>query len=167
MQLVNLPFTSNMALVGPARLTQAEFDALPVPAEQREARELIHRLEDVLHEAPDDLRISADTLVPVHRFIDGVYMRELTMPAGSTIVGKRHAQEHFVVMTKGRCVCVTERGQEDLVAPCVFVSPAGEKRALFMHEETTWLTVHRTDHTNLDAIEDDLILARYRIKGAL
>lgn len=158
MDLMTLPETSNLNLVGPRRLTNEEFLALPVPAAQLEARSLIQRLEALLKTADDSIRLDEGTLVPIHRHMAGIYMRELTMPPGSVIVGKRHAQEHAVMMTKGECVVVTERGQETLVAPCTFISPAGEKRALFIIEETTWVTVHRTDAEGMEAIEQDLIL---------
>lgn len=158
MDLMTLPETSNMALVGPDRLTLAEFEAMPVPAVQREVRGLITRLEGVLRGASGDIRLDEETLVPIHRHMPGVYMRELTMPAGAVIVGKRHAQVHAVMMTRGECVVVTERGQETMTAPCTFISPAGEKRVLFIISETTWVTVHRTDADSLPSIEQDLIL---------
>ena len=153
-----LPPTSNLDMVGPDRLTREEFLGLPVSPEVLAARGLIQRLEDVLRFAPEGAAIHEDTLVPVHRHAAGLYMRELTMPAGSVIVGKRHAQSHGVIITRGECVVVTERGQEVLKAPCTFVSPAGEKRALFVIEETTWITVHATQAKNMADIEADLIL---------
>ena len=160
MELLNLPQSSNLALTGPYRLTLDEFYSLPVPEQQQHARTLILSLQATIDslQAEGVQTISSDTLLPVHRFSKGIYTRELTMPAGTVIVGKRHAQEHIVLMTEGHCTVFTERGQEELHAPCTFVSPAGEKRVLFVHEQTTWTTVHRTDETDLDAVERDLIL---------
>jgi hypothetical protein len=156
--LVALPPTSNLALQGPYRLTLQEFQALPVSPETLRARATIYELQDCLSQFGDSVRIDEDTLTPIHRFSKGIYTRELTMPAGTIIVGKRHAQEHLVVMSEGFCTVFTERGQEDLRAPCTFISPAGEKRALVIHERTTWITIHRTDATDLTAIEAGLII---------
>jgi hypothetical protein len=150
--------TSNLALTGPSRLTLEQFHALPVPYEVSRARSLIYGLEAFINSTIDAGRIDENTLTPVHRFSNGVYTRELTMPTGTIIVGKRHAQEHLVTMIKGFCTCYTERGQEDLYGFNSFHSPAGEKRVLFIHEETTWITTHRTDATDLAAVENDLIL---------
>lgn len=149
--------TTNTGLVGPSRLTLAEFYETPVSHQQYAAREAIYHLEDVIATVPGHL--TDKSLTPIHKMIDGVYTRELTMPAGTIIVGKRHAQEHLVVMTKGFCTVLTERGWEDLSGSCSFHSPAGEKRVLFVHEETTWITIHRTQATDLEVIESELILA--------
>ncbi len=159
-ELLHLQPTSNLALVGPHQLTLEEFHALTVPAEQARARQLIYQLEDMINAAGLVL-ITPDTLTPIHRFAGGIYTRELTMPAGTIIVGKRHAQEHLVTMTKGFCTCVTERGWEDMQGTLSFHSPAGEKRVLFVHEETTWITIHRTDATELEAVEKALILSEH------
>lgn len=148
--------TSNLALAGPSRLTIEQFQAIPVSTKQLQAREFIYWLEGAINSQP--LHIDEHSIQPVHRFCHGVYTRELTMPAGSIIVGKRHAQEHLVTMTKGFCTCLTEHGWEDLQGVVSFHSPAGEKRVLFVHEETTWITTHRTDETTLEGVENDLIL---------
>lgn len=160
LELLNLPQSSNLALTGPYRLTLEEFYNLPVSEEQQHARTLILSLQASIEAlALEGIEtLSSDSLTPVHRFSKGIYTRELTMPAGTVIVGKRHAQEHIVLMTEGHCTVFTERGQEELRAPCTFISPAGEKRVLFIHEQTTWTTVHRTDETDLEAVERDLIL---------
>jgi len=156
--LSTLPSTSNLALTGHYRLTLEQFHALAVPAEVLKARTMIYELEAMLNDIHSEASITPDTLTPIHRFTEGIYTRELTMPAGTIIVGKRHAQEHLVTMTKGFCTCVTERGWEDMHGSTTFLSPAGEKRVLFIHEETTWITTHRTDAITLDSVEKDLIL---------
>jgi hypothetical protein len=154
--------TDIVAPAGPYQLTLAEFRDTPVSTEVLERRAGIHRLEMVLKgmgkQGCVDV-IGPDFLAPVHYFSRGMYVRELRMPAGFTIVGKRHAREHVVVISEGRCLCVTERGSEELEAPCSFISPAGEKRALYILESTTWVTIHRTDATNLEDAEADLILS--------
>jgi quercetin dioxygenase-like cupin family protein len=151
--------TDVVAPKGPYQLTLAQFWALPVPAEQFARRVQIGNLEASIKALPAAVAYDSDFLVPVSHFSQGLYVRELRMPKGHTIVGKRHAREHVVVVSEGRCICITERGSEELVAPCSFISPAGEKRALYMLEDTTWVTIHRTEATNLEDAEADLILS--------
>jgi hypothetical protein len=158
LDLTKFESTSNLALTGEYRLTLEQFRALPASVKVLKSRKAIYELEATINTIDSEARIYEDTLVPVHRFTAGIYTRELTMPTGTIIVGKRHAQEHIVMMTEGFCTVVTERGWEDLHAPCTFTSPAGEKRVLFIHEKTTWITVHRTDATTPESAEDDLIL---------
>jgi quercetin dioxygenase-like cupin family protein len=158
--LAELPPSTSLSLTGPYRVTIEEFEALPVTAMQLEARLLIYTLEaEIDRLAREGAEVLTPTsLEPKHHFSKGIYTRELTMPAGVLVVGKRHAQEHIVMVTRGRCTVFTERGQEEVTAPLTFVSPAGEKRVFLVHEDTTLITVHRTDATSLDEVERDLIL---------
>lgn len=151
-----LPQFSQTTLSGPSTITLQEFQSIPISTEQAAARKAIDDLQLAIEQ--QEGHMTADTLEPIHRILNGVYMRELTMPAGTIIVGKRHAREHYVTVLSGFCTVVTERGWEDIVGPCTFKSPAGEKRVFFVHEDTTLITTHRTDAKTLEEIEAELIL---------
>ena len=92
-----------------------------------------------------------------HYFADGMYCRELFIPAGSVLVGKVHKTEHFFLLTKGRLRVVSEFGEHELEAPAVLVSPPGIKRAGFAISDVVCCNVHRTFKTDLDELEADLI----------
>jgi hypothetical protein len=157
--LNHFPITSNFDLSGPTRLTREQFEQLPATADQLWRRRAIHWLEAAINSLPpSEHSITEHRLTPVHTFCKGVYTRELTMPEGSIIVGKRHAQEHIVMVLKGCCTVFTEHGMQDLEAPCMFTSPAGGKRAFVVHEETTLLTIHHTNAETLEGVEADLII---------
>lgn len=159
MSVRDLPLVSHATIRGPARISGEEYWRMQIPLEQMQNRMKIFCLQSAMEELPKDIVNHAmEQLVPVHRFMNGVYMRELTMPPGFVIVGRLHAQEHFCIMTEGRCTVFTEHGQEEMTAPYTFFSPAGEKRALFIHEQTTWITVHRTDQTDPKACQDELTI---------
>jgi len=167
MDLLNLPPTRNadLALLDrPKRLDLATFEALEVPDVELKARVGIYALEQHMHTLPDtvdDKHLDEMGMTPVHRFVNGLYMRELYIPPDRIVVGKRHAIEHIVMLTTGSCLCITERGTEHMVAPMTFISPAGEKRVVMTYEDggCTWVTFHPTHETDLDAIEDDVIIA--------
>jgi hypothetical protein len=149
---------------GPYRLTKAEFEALPVPAAQLERRAAIRQLEEKLWTA--DLPTGYERITPEHAVAQpgnlvtpGVYVRVLRMKAGLRVVGKRHAQEHISIISQGRATVMTEEGRQELVAPCEFVSPAGTKRFVWVHEDMVWTTIHRTDKTDMAGIEAELIIA--------
>jgi hypothetical protein len=146
--------TSNRFLTGPSHLTLAEFLQLHVTEQELKNRYKIQWLQRamVAELSAQDLQAGLDALVPVHHFQDGVYVRELTMPAGHLIVGRRHNQEHLVRMISGRCLCFTEHGMEEMMAPYTFLSPAGEKRVLLILEQTTWQTYHHTQLTDPDQV---------------
>lgn len=86
-----------------------------------------------------------DVFPLVHRFANNVYAREITIPAGSLVVGKIHTHGHLNVITKGRvAVVIIEDGVEEF-APHTFISKAGTKRLVFAFEETIWTTFHGTE----------------------
>jgi len=106
-------------------------------------------------------------LDPVHHFSGGLYARELTLPAGSTVVGKIHRHAHLNVILKGHVTVTTPYGTEDLHGPCIFESKPDTKRAVYTHEETTWITFHPTEETSVQKIEQDIILPDYSDNLAL
>ena len=102
-------------------------------------REQITDLESAVMSLPNQLDGDAMTS---HHFAPDTYTRQIDMPAGAVITGAIHKYAHTNIITKG-VVCVkTEFGTATYTAPVVFVSEAGVKRALYIIEDTQWLTVH-------------------------
>jgi len=100
-------------------------------------------------------------LEPVHLFTPGLYVRELTMPAGARVVSKVHRTEHPYVVTKGRAmVWIDGKGWELIVAPHKGITRPGTRRLLYILEECTWTTYHATELTYLEAIEAAIIEPR-------
>lgn len=96
-----------------------------------------------------------------HHFAPSVYAREIFMPAGSVVVGKIHKHAHLNIISKGRVIVSTEFGKKQLVAPCTFVSEAGTKRAVYIVEDCIWTTIHPTEETDLEKIEEHVIAKDY------
>jgi hypothetical protein len=94
---------------------------------------------------------------PRHTFIGGVYVRELAVPKDGVVVGKLHKQEHVFILAAGEVTVLTEHGLQRIRAPFQMTCQAGAKRAFYAHEDTVMLTVHRTDETDLEKIEAQLI----------
>ena len=126
--------------------------------DQLERRAKICELEAVL--ACQDGAVFGDSeCAPLeHFFADGIYCRKITLPKGLMCVGKIHRHEHPAFLLKGRVRVYTEQaGTEEISAPAFMISPAGTKRAVFALEDTEWYTIHRTDQTDLEAIEQEVI----------
>lgn len=92
-----------------------------------------------------------------HFFIEGVYVRALPIPAGAVVVGKLHLQEHIVMVTKGHLRITSDGEPQDFYAGDIWVSQPGSKRAIFALEDSCITTVHRTDETNIEVIENTLV----------
>lgn len=93
-----------------------------------------------------------------HRFADGLYARELFMPAQSVVVGKMHGKSHFFVLLSGAITAWTPAGMKRFEAGEVFITVAGTKRAIYAHVDSRLITFHATELTEVDAIEDEIIV---------
>lgn len=147
---------------GPYRLTLAELAALPISAERRQLRLSIRRLEQAMWsmEVEGMVRITPDhdLAQPRHHFMPGVYIREMSLFKGLCVVGKRHAQQHFNIVTKGKATVTTEMGTQLIEGPCQFMANAGTKRALLVHEDMIWMTVHQTNASTVEEAEAELLI---------
>ena len=92
-----------------------------------------------------------------HYFSDGMYCRKLIRPAGTLIVGKVHKKDHFFLCASGEIIAWTEKGMKHLKAGDVIESKPGTKRVTLAVTDAIGITVHKTEHTNLDDIEKELI----------
>ena len=100
-----------------------------------------------------------------HSFSDGIYVREITIPAGMLILGKIHKHDHPNFLLKGEVVVITEEGGvEELKAPCSMISKPGTKRALYAKTELVWTTVHLnpTNTQDLEELEEEIIAPNYK-----
>jgi len=104
-----------------------------------------------------------------HTFVDGAYIREITMPKGWIFTSKIHKIEHPYFVMKGDCSVLTEEGMVRIKAPHWGVTKPGTKRVLYMHEETIWATVHSnpTNTKNLEEIEEQLIAPSFECFGEM
>ena len=86
-----------------------------------------------------------------HRFINGVYAREIFIPCGVLVAGRIHKTEHISIISQGCVEVVTDNVvtgevlREIYQAPCSFISPVGTKRMVQAVEDTVWTTIHKHD----------------------
>jgi hypothetical protein len=91
--------------------------------------------------------------VEKHYFAPGIYVKEVTMPAGSIIVGKPHKTEHLCVMLQGRMKLLKDDGEViELVAPTTFVGKPGRKVAQII-ETVVFQNIFATDETDVEKLE--------------
>ena len=117
-------------------------------------------VEDAIGQLPD-VKVGDELGTLRHRFADGLYIREITMPKGFVLTSKIHKTTHPYFVLKGDVSVKTEEGDIRIKAPYSGITQAGTKRILFCHEETVWVTVHSTTETDLKRIERELIAQNY------
>lgn len=96
-----------------------------------------------------------------HFYSNGLYAREMFIPATMCIVGKIHKHAHLNTISKGIIRVTSEFGQCEYDAtnhPCTFESLAGTKRAVYAITDTVWTTYHVIDHAQYSN-NDELVKA--------
>lgn len=125
-------------------------------ADRADRRENIVRLESEMRSL-EQLAIE-----PVHYFAQGIYAREITIPAGTLLTGEIHKTEHLNIISKGRILVYTEFGTHEVCAPCTMVSAPGTKRVGLALSETVWTTVHGTHEKDLEKLRAELITDEFQ-----
>mgnify|MGYP001447296244 CR=1 FL=1 len=115
-----------------------------------DVREAVEQIEDAMQGMPP-------AFLPIkHYFANGMYAREMTMPAGAIVTGAIHKTTHFCILSQGRVHVMSEDGIEELVAPAIIISQPGTKRAIHALEDTVWTNIHATNETDLDKLVEEL-----------
>jgi len=97
-----------------------------------------------------------------HFFTTGIYTRQMTLQRGSIVVGKAHRDSTLNILLKGKMAVYMSDHPNIVVtfeAPCAFESNAGVTKAVYCEEDCIILNVHRTDQTDLEKLEEELINA--------
>lgn len=92
---------------------------------------------------------------PVRNFFaDGLYAREMSLPANTVITGAVHKKEHITIISKGRIKVVRPSGVEEIAAPAIFISQPGVKNAVHVLEDAVWTTFHAnpTNEKDMDVL---------------
>lgn len=91
-----------------------------------------------------------------HYFIPGMYAREITIPAGTTLTGAVHKQQSIVVLSAGRLVLATEDGPLEVAAPFTMICNPGAKNLATALENSVWTNFFVTEETDLAKLVEDL-----------
>lgn len=89
----------------------------------------------------------------MHAFSGGIYIRQVTLKAGTLVMGHRHKTTHCNIMLTGRMTMFGLNGKRDLlVAPVICTAEPGRKVA-YIHEDVLWLNLFPTDETDVEKLE--------------
>ena len=138
----------------------------------------VHKERGLLWESIEDLRntlaplddtVSHHTeemqdLMPVtHKLENGLYTREVFMPAGMLVVSFIHKQNHPSFFMEGEMSLLMDSGEVKRVkAPMVVHTEAGTQRVAVIHEDTRWACVYRTDAKTIEEAEKEVYTMDFR-----
>lgn len=120
----------------------APLEALPTAP----TRAQIERLEAAMLAQPQ-----ADCPV-VHSFAPGLYVRQVTLKAGTYAIGHYQRTTHLNVMLAGRVTMIEGDVRVERVAPLTYVAGPGRKIG-YIHEDVIWLNIYATEETDIATLE--------------
>ena len=92
-----------------------------------------------------------------HTFCEGFYLREISARACQFLISKIHKFDHPYFLMEGECCVLTEEGPIRIKAPYYGITKAGTKRVVYVNSHIKWVTVHATESTDLEKIEEEII----------
>jgi len=152
--------------------------ATPTEANEADILKSIHKGRGLLWESietfQDQLRDSGaaiergteemeDNFPLEHHFENGMYTRKVFMGRGSLIISLIHKQDHPTFILSGECSILLDTGEiERYKAPHIIQTKAGTQRVVYMHDDSEWACVYKTDATTVDAAEAEIYTENYR-----
>lgn len=93
----------------------------------------------------------------LHRFGPGLYIREVSAPAGTLAIGHHQRYEHLNIMLKGKVTMLNDDGTTTtLQAPLMFVGKPGRKVG-YIEEDMVWQNIYATTETDVEKLEEQLL----------
>lgn len=100
----------------------------------------------------------------VHHFGPGIYIREVTLPAGTFAVGHAQRHGHMNIMLTGKVAVIDDSGKTKLLeAPLIFVGKPGRKIGLVL-KTCVWQNVYPNPDDERDV---DVLEAKWLDKSAI
>ena len=129
-------------------------------------RKNIIKLEQHLSDLPDSIGDiknagqdeSFNKVYPLkHKFVGGLYRREMFMPKGNFIMSGIHKKDHVFFLIKGDLSVLSEDGIQRIKAPFDTVTKSGTKRLVYVHEDSVAVTIHATEKNNVEDVTNEVI----------
>ena len=103
-----------------------------------------------------------------HFLVEGMYARQILIPAHTAFVGRKHKKPHYFMCLAGGAMVTADDGSiHNVRAGMVLMSALGTQRIGVTYADTVFVGIFRTDETDLAKIEDDLVefdpTARYGV----
>lgn len=92
-----------------------------------------------------------------HYQTQDLYGRRCRIKAGTVGATLVHRYDHIAICLQGTVILVDQDGSKtEVSAPNVVITKAGTQRAVLAVTDVDWITVHHTEHQDLNTIEDAL-----------
>lgn len=93
----------------------------------------------------------------IHHFSDGLYAKEMMLPAGHFAVTHAHAYDHMSILAFGHARVEIDEMVTDYKAPACINIAAGLHHKVVALTDIVWFCIHATQETDVTEIDDVLI----------
>jgi quercetin dioxygenase-like cupin family protein len=98
-----------------------------------------------------------ELLGQVHHFSDGLYAKQIHIPAKHVVTSHSHQYSHLSVLAKGDVLVEVDGVITEYSAPACIEIRAGLHHRVLARTDATWFCIHATDETDADHIDEVLI----------
>jgi len=92
-----------------------------------------------------------------HNFSDGLYAKEMNMPAGHIAYSHSHPYSHLSILAKGRVILKTKEYNKEYIAPACINIEANTYHQIESLEDCVWFCIHATEEKDCSKIDEVLI----------
>ena len=128
-------------------------------------REIVAAQSDsIIHKVGTPQSEEMKDMFPLKQTLEGgFYTRELFMPANQVVVSMIHRQQHPSFLLKGKVSYLTDAGEvKTITGPHIIHTQIGTQRVIFVHEDTQWCCVYKTDAKTFEEAEADVYADNYK-----
>lgn len=92
-----------------------------------------------------------------HHFSEGMYARQMVLPAGHFAVTHAHQYDHLSILASGEVTVEVDGVECSYRAPAVITILAGQHHRIKAQSDAVWFCIHATDETDTSRLDDVLI----------
>ena len=122
-------------------------------------------IEGIVAGTEDNPIVTDSKEIPIeHFFMDGVYVRQMTMYKGTVVVGAIHKHLHMCFLLRGHLSVASRQGVKEYIAPCFIIAEPGEQRVLYALEDSLWFNTHKNPSNTSDVkqLEKEIVATSYK-----
>lgn len=93
----------------------------------------------------------------VHHFSDGLYAKQVRIPANHVVQSHSHKYSHLSVLAQGEVLVEVDGTQTHHVAPACIEIAAGLHHRVFAITDAVWFCIHATSETDVDKVDAVLV----------
>lgn len=93
----------------------------------------------------------------VHHFSDGIYARQMALPAGHFATTHAHEYDHLSILASGYAKVEVDGVFTEYRAPACINIAAGKHHQVIALTDIVWFCIHATEETDPDKLDEVLI----------